>query len=249
MTGSISVVETKLVRLLLARADDALVLGHRLSEWTGHGPTLEEDIALANLALDLIGQARALYGLAVAEGAAADEDALAYLRDERDWRNLLLVEQPNGDFAVTITRHFLYAAFIDPWWRASMASPHAGIAAVAAKAEKETAYHLRHAGDWLVRLGDGTAESHARAQAALELLWPFTGEMFEPDESGLAADPAGLRGVWDAKVNAVLEQANLRRPDDGWMQTGGRDGRHTEHLGHLLAELQYLQRVHPGAVW
>jgi ring-1,2-phenylacetyl-CoA epoxidase subunit PaaC len=249
MTGSITVVDTPVLRLLLARADDALVLGHRLSEWTGHGPMLEEDIALANLALDLIGQARALYALAVEEGAAADEDALAYLRDERNWRNLLLVEQPNGDFAVTIVRHFLYSAFIDPWWRACMGSPHPGLAAIAAKAEKESAYHLRHAADWMLRLGDGTEESHCRAQAALDSLWRFTGEMFEAEESGLAPDPADMREIWNTTVDGVLARATLRRPEDGWMQTGGRDGRHTEHMGRLLAELQYMQRVHPGARW
>ncbi|MCW3476968.1 1,2-phenylacetyl-CoA epoxidase subunit PaaC [Limobrevibacterium gyesilva] len=254
-TTSIQVAETPLVRLALQRADDALVLGHRLSEWCGHAPVLEEDIALANLALDLIGQARELYALAgEAEGAGHDEDQLAYLRNERAYRNLLLLEQPNGDFALTIARQFLYAAFIDPWWRATLHATHPGLAAIAAKAEKETAYHLRHSAEWLIRLGDGTPESHRRAQEALDRLWPYTGEMFEPAEAtlvadGVCADPPGLRETWNATVDAVLAQATLQRPKDGWMQTGGRAGRHTEHLGPLLAELQYMQRVLPGAVW
>jgi ring-1,2-phenylacetyl-CoA epoxidase subunit PaaC len=211
---------------------------------------LEEELALANLALDLIGQARALYALAgEAEGAGHDEDDLAYRRDERAWRNLRLMEQPNGDFAVTMVRHFLYAAALDPWWRAAAREAEPRLAAIAAKAEKEMEYHLRHATEWLVRLGDGTAESHRRAQEALDLLWPFSGELFEPETSGLAPDPASLRAVWDETVNAVLARATLRRPEDGWMQTGGRAGRHGESFGHLLAELQYLQRVHPGAAW
>jgi ring-1,2-phenylacetyl-CoA epoxidase subunit PaaC len=250
VTGSITIAETPLVRVALARADDTLILGHRLSEWCGHAPILEEDIALANLALDLIGQARSLYALAAeAEGQGRDEDQLAYLRDERAYRNLLLVEQPNGDFAVTIVRQLLFSLFIDAWWRAAARSGEQRLAAIAAKAEKESAYHVRHAAEWLIRLGDGTAESHARAQAALDLLWPYTGEMFEPDSSGIGPDPAGFRAEWDAALADILTQATLTRPRDGWMQTGGRAGRHSEHLGPLLAELQYLQRVHPGASW
>jgi ring-1,2-phenylacetyl-CoA epoxidase subunit PaaC len=250
VTGSITIAESPLVRVVLARADDALILGHRVSEWCGHAPILEEDIALANLALDLIGQARSLYALAAeAEGAGRDEDQFAYLRDERAYRNLLLVEQPNGDFAVTIVRHLLFSLFIDAWWRAAAKHAEARLAAIAAKAEKESAYHVRHAAEWLIRLGDGTAESHARAQAALDLLWPYTGEMFETDASGVGPDPAGIRDGWDAALADILAQATLTRPRDGWMQSGGRAGRHSEHLGPLLAELQYLQRVHPGASW
>jgi ring-1,2-phenylacetyl-CoA epoxidase subunit PaaC len=244
-----------LVGFALRRADDALVLGHRLSEWCGHAPVLEEDLALANLALDLIGQARSLYALAAeVEDAGHNEDFFAYLRRERDYRNLLLVEQPNGDFAVTIARQFLYSAFVDPWWRATTASTEPRLAAIAAKAEKESAYHLRHSAEWLIRLGDGTEESHRRAQAALELFWPYTGEMFEPEAAGLVAagvctDPPALRVGWNAMVEKILAQATLQRPRDGWMQSGGREGRHSEHLGHLLTELQYLQRAHPGATW
>ncbi len=256
-TTSVALNETPLVAYALRRADDALVLGHRLSEWCGHAPMLEEDIALANIALDLIGQARSLYDYAAqVEGSGLTEDHLAYLRDVGAYRNLLLVEQPNGDFAVTIARQFLYSALIDPYWRALTASADETLAAIAAKAEKESAYHLRHSAEWLIRLGDGTPESHARAQDALDGLWMYTGEMFEADaterslvEAGVAVDPASLRATWDETVDAVLAQATLKRPAGGWMQTGGRAGRHTEHLGFVLAELQHLQRTHPGATW
>jgi ring-1,2-phenylacetyl-CoA epoxidase subunit PaaC len=240
--------------LLLRRADDALVLGHRLSEWTGHAPSLEEELALANLALDLIGQARALYALAAERGTGEDEDALAYLRSDRDYRNLLLLELPNGDFAVTIARLFLYAAFADPFWRAASASRDRDLAAIAAKAEKECAYHLRHSAEWLIRLGDGTVESHGRAQAALDRLWPYTGEMFEAEDDVLVAaditpEPAGLREAWERTVGTVLAEATLDRPVECWMQTGGREGRHTEHLGHMLAVMQSVARSFPGAKW
>jgi len=251
-TTSIVVEETPLVLFCLRRADDALVLGHRLSEWSGAAPTLEEDLALSNLALDLIGQARALYAYA-GEMTGQTEDSLAYLRDERGYRNLLLVEQPNGDFAVTMARQFLYAAYADPFWRAMTRSADATLAAIAAKAEKEMAYHLRHAGEWMARLGDGTDESHRRAQAALDRLWPFTGELFAPDAemiaAGVAIDPESLRETWNRAVDAMCARATLTRPADGWMQSGGREGRHSEHLGYLLAELQFLPRSHPGAVW
>lgn len=237
------------------RADDALVLGHRLSEWTGRAPLLEEELALANLALDLIGQARELYALAgEIAGDGRDEDDLAYLRTDREYSNLLLVELPRGDFAFTIARQFLYASFVDRWWRATMASSDPRVAAIAAKAEKETAYHLRHSAEWLIRLGDGTEESARRAQAALDRVWPYVGEMFEPEDAALVAagvctDPPALRAAWDAGVSAVLAQASLQRPRDGWMQSGGRAGRHSEHLGPMLAEMQHLQRTHPGAKW
>ncbi|WP_375458182.1 1,2-phenylacetyl-CoA epoxidase subunit PaaC [uncultured Enterovirga sp.] len=241
----------------LRRADDALVLGHRLSEWCGHGPMLEEDMALANIGLDLIGQARSLYQYAAeVEGAGRDEDQLAYLRDAPAYRNLLLAELPNGDFAHTILRQFLHAAFADPFWRATMASADATLSAIAAKSEKESAYHLRHTAEWVIRLGDGTAESHARAAEALETLWPYTGEMFETDaaeralvEAGIAVDPESLRAGWMQTVSAVLAEATLTLPSGTWMQSGGRHGRHSEHLGHLLSEMQFLQRSYPGATW
>jgi ring-1,2-phenylacetyl-CoA epoxidase subunit PaaC len=249
-TTSIVVEETPLVRQLLCRADDALILGHRLSEWTGHAPTLEEELALANIALDLIGQARALYSYA-GTVTGRTEDQLAYLRDASAWRNCLIVELPNGDFAFSIARLVLVSAFVDPFWRAAIASTDPTIAAVAAKAEKETAYHLRHAAEWLIRLGDGTAASHQRAQAALDDLWPYTGEMFNTvaAEVGTAPDPMSLRDTWNATIDGFLARATLERPQDGWMQSGGRDGRHTEHLGHLLADMQFLQRTYPGATW
>jgi ring-1,2-phenylacetyl-CoA epoxidase subunit PaaC len=251
ITTSIRVAETPLVRFLLARADDALILGHRLSEWTGHAPILEEELALANIALDLIGQARALYDLAaVAEGAGHTQDDFAYLRNVEDFRNLLLVELPRGDFAFTIARQFLYAAAQQHWLASAMQSSHAGLAAIAAKAEKENAYHLRHSAEWLIRLGDGTAESHRRAQDALDTLWPYTGEMFAPEEASLAGiAPSPDRTAWRAIVAPILARATLVQPKDGWMQSGGRLGRHSEHLGHLLAELQHIARSHPGATW
>jgi len=254
-TTSITVVEDPRIVQLLRRADDALILGHRLSEWTGHAPLLEEELALANIALDLIGQARALYQEA---GAAIGhtEDELVYLRDVRAWRNCLLVEQPNGDFAATIVRQVLFSAYADPFWRAACGSTDAALAAIAGKAEKECAYHLRHAAEWLVRLGDGTAESHRRAQRALDTFWPYAGELFACDaadsamiETGAIPDPAALRDDWNHTLDAVLARATLARPPEGWMQSGGRVGLHSEHLGHLLAELQYLQRSHPGAQW
>ena len=247
---SIAIAETPLLRFVLARADDALILGHRLSEWCGQAPMLEEDLALANIALDLIGQARSLYAHAgEIEGAGHDEDDFAYRRDAPAYRNLLLVELPNGDFARTILRQFFFSAFADPWWRAMMRSSDATLAAIAGKAEKETAYHLRHAAEWVVRLGDGTEESHRRAQEAVDWLWPYTGEMFARDETEAAIDPATLRDAWEARIAAVLDEAKLARPAGTWMQSGGRAGRHSEHLGHLLAEMQHLPRTHPGAQW
>lgn len=254
---SITVQETPLVLHTLRLADSALVLAHRLSEWCGHAPMLEEDLALSNIALDLLGQARGLYAYAAElEGKGRTEDDLAYLRDAPEWRNTLLAEQPNGDFAQTILRQFLYSAFMLPYWRAAMASKDATLAAIAAKAEKEVAYHLRHSGEWVIRLGDGTEESHDRIAAALEELWPYTGELFEADatdraliEAGIAPDPAALRPEWEAMVDRVLAEATLARPRDGWMQSGGRRGVHSEHLGHMLAVMQHLPRAYPGAVW
>jgi ring-1,2-phenylacetyl-CoA epoxidase subunit PaaC len=255
--ASISVVESPLVLYALRRADDALILGHRLSEWCGHAPMMEEDMALANMGLDLIGQARELYSYAAkVEDAGNDEDGYAYLRDVRQYRNLLLVEQPNGDFARTIVRQFLYSAFADSYWQAMMNSKDATLAAIAAKSEKESAYHLRHSSEWVIRLGDGTAESRRHAQAAVDDLWAFTGELFYTDESDrgliadqLVVDPESLRTGWIEIVKEVLQRATLDCPTKGWMQKGGRYGNHSEHLGHLLSELQSLQRSFPGAKW
>jgi ring-1,2-phenylacetyl-CoA epoxidase subunit PaaC len=241
----------------LRLADTSLILGHRLSEWIGHAPLLEEELALGNIALDLIGQARALYAYAgTVEAMGRDEDALAYRRDAGEFRNILLVEQPNGDFAHTIVRQLLYSAFAHPFWGGLARSRDTALAAIAAKAEKEAAYHSRHAGEWLIRLGDGTEESHRRAQQALEDLWFYSGEMFETDAvegaliaTAVAVDPGAIRTQWEATVDGVLLEATLRCPVAAWMQSGGRSGRHSEHLGHVLATMQFLQRAYPGATW
>jgi ring-1,2-phenylacetyl-CoA epoxidase subunit PaaC len=241
----------------LRLADDVLVLGHRLSQWSGRGPMLEEDIALSNLALDLIGQARLFYAHAgEVEGKGRDEDRLAYFREAGEFRNVLLVEQPNGDFAATMVRHFLFAAFLHPYYQRLSASAEAQIAGIAAKASKELAYHLRHSSEWVIRLGDGTGESRRRAQAGLDELWTYTGELFEMDEveqallaRGIAVDRAALLPVWQSNVSRVLSEATLERPADGYMQRGGRTGRHSESLGRMLAEMQVLARAHPDATW
>ena len=257
MSGICERVDTGLFAYVLGLADDALVLGHRLSEWSGRAPMLEEDIALSNLALDLIGQARLFYAYAgEIEGAGRDEDALAYLRDEHAYTNLLLVEQPNGDFALTMVRQLLYAAFMQPYYQALQGSTDRRIAEIAAKAVKEMTYHVRHASEWVIRLGDGTDESHSRTQAALNDLWMYTGEMFETSEGernlaerGIAVDRASLKPAWDSTIDRVLTDATLKRPADRWPQSGGRQCRHTEHLGRMLAEMQVLHRAHPEAGW
>jgi ring-1,2-phenylacetyl-CoA epoxidase subunit PaaC len=246
-----------LFTVVLALADDALVLGHRLSEWSGQAPMLEEDIALSNLALDLIGQARAFYSYAgEIEGLGRDEDRLAYFRDARGFRNCLLVEQPNGDFAATMLRHLLFAAFQHRYYEAMTRSSDGRLAEIAAKAAKEMAYHVRHAGEWVIRLGDGTDESRGRALAALEDLWGLTGELFEMTAAersfaaaGVVPDRVALKPQWDAAVASVLRDATLPLPKSRAMQTGGRLGQHTEYLDHLLATMQVLARQHPDAVW
>lgn len=239
----------------LRQADRALVLSQRLSEWIAHAPLLEEEVALANIALDLLGQARVLYA-AVAETEGGTEDDLAYLRSDREFLNVLLVELDNGDFARTMVRQVLHDAWAVELWRGLRTSGDPVLAGVAAKAAKETAYHLRHARTWVVRLGDGTEESRRRTVNALDDLWRFTGELFEADEveeelvaAGLAVDPASLRPAWDRTIDATLAEAGLARPADGVMRTGGRHGLHTERLGPLLAELQAVHRAHPGASW
>jgi ring-1,2-phenylacetyl-CoA epoxidase subunit PaaC len=256
-TTSISFTETPLLNLVLRRADDALILGHRLSEWCGHAPMVEEDIALANIALDLVGQARSLYDYAArVAGSGLTEDYFAYRREQHQYRNCLLVEQPNGDFAATIVRQVLFSAFMDVYWREMMRSRDKTLAAIAAKAEKETAYHLRHSGEWLIRLGDGTDESHARAEAGLDELWTYTGELFEVDDveaglarCGIALDASTLREPWQTRLQPILREAMLSAPATPFMQSGGRSGRHSEHFGYILADLQFLQRAHPEAVW
>jgi ring-1,2-phenylacetyl-CoA epoxidase subunit PaaC len=247
----------ELFTYVLGLADDALVLGHRLSQWSGRAPMLEEDIALSNLALDLIGQARLLYAYAgEMEDEGRGEDQLAYLRDEHAYGNVLLVEQPNGDFAATMVRQLLYAAFMHPYYQSLASSTDRHLAGIAAKAVKEMAYHVRHAAEWVVRLGDGTEDSHARAAAALDELWMYTGELFEMSAgeralavAEIAVNREAIRPQWEATIGAVLAQATLQRPADRWMQTGGRAGRHSEHLGPMLAQMQVLHRAHPGATW
>jgi ring-1,2-phenylacetyl-CoA epoxidase subunit PaaC len=243
---------------LLRQGDSCLVLGHRLSEWCGHAPVLEEDIALANVALDLIGQARFWLTLAgEVEGAGRDENQLAYLRDANAYCNVLLVEQKNGDFAVTMSRQFLFDAWHWLLLGELQKSSDRRVADIAAKAVKEVAYHLERSRDWVVRLGDGTEDSHRRMRRAIDQLWPFTGELFEMDEvdramveRGIAVDLAGLRDRWLDLVRTTLDEATLAMPDpDAWMQRGGKRGRHTEHLGYLLAEMQFVQRAYPGATW
>ena len=238
--------------------DDRLILGHRLSEWAGHGPILEEDIALSNLALDLIGQAQALLKLAGAvEDNNRSEDDLAYLRETIQFRNCVLVELPKGDFAKTIMRQFLFDVFSNSLWAKLKASNFSDLAAIAAKSAKEDAYHLRHSAEWVKRLGDGTAESHERAQAALNDLWPYTVELFIPDridailaEQGMAPNPEDLKQPWLESVSKLLGEATLAVPaSSGFVASSGRRGMHSEHLGHLLAEMQILPRSYPGASW
>lgn len=243
---------------LLRLGDDRLVLGHRLSEWCGHGPILEEDIALANISLDLVGQANLLLGLAGSvEGQGRDADALAYLRDATAFRNHPLVEQPNGDYAFTMARSFLFDACAVQVMAALQASRHGDLAGIAAKCLKEARYHLRHSSEWVVRFGDGTAESRSRVERALEDLWRWTGTLFTPDAvdrelaaEGIAPDLASLEAGWRETVTETLARATLAVPDvvppTG---RGYRRGEHTEHLGHLLAEMQVLQRQYPGATW
>ena len=248
---------TALLTYTLRLADTALILGHRLSEWSGYGPTLEEDIALSNLALDLIGQARLLLDYAgQIEGKGRDEDALAYLREDKDFYNLLLAEQPNGDFAFTVVRHLIFAAFAHPFHAALATSTDLTLAGIGAKAEKEMAYHLRHTSEWVIRLGDGTTESHQRAQDAVDELMIYADELFEIDEtdsalikSGVAPDPDKLKIIFLATLESILHQATLKAPTIRHPQTGGRKGIHSEHLSHLLNEMQSLHRAHPGAKW
>jgi len=234
---------TASVETLLRLGDDRLVLGHRLSEWCGHAPILEEELALANMALDLLGQAAGFLALAgQREGRGRDADALAYLRDPTELRSCLLVEQENGDFARTIARQVLFDAAALPELERLAASDDAALAELAAKAAKETRYHRRHAREWFVRLGDGSDESHARMQRALDELWPYTAELCE-------GDPAA-RAAWLADVERLIEDATLERPADPEIPVGGgRAGRHSEHLDHLLSEMQCVARAHPGARW
>ena len=246
-----------LFEYVLRLADDSLILGQRLGEWCGHGPILEEDIALTNISLDLIGQAISLYDLAAElEGAGKNHDQLAYLRFENEYKNVLLVEQPNGDFAMTILRQFFFDAFRLPLYEALMQSPVSQLAAIAAKSVKETRYHLKHTSEWVIRMGDGTDESHERAQAAIDHLWRYTSELFYEDNKdeqlqALEQVPSlkGIQAHWMETVKAVLYEATLAIPTNNWKFEGGREGRHSEHMGYILADLQYMQRAYPNMEW
>jgi ring-1,2-phenylacetyl-CoA epoxidase subunit PaaC len=239
----------------LALGDDALILAQRLGEWVARAPQIEEDVALANIALDLLGQARTLLAYAgEVEGAGRGEDDLAYLRDDRDFRNVQLVEIPNGDFAVTMARLLVFSAYQYELYTALQDSGDPTLAGLAGKAVKEVAYHRDHATQWVLRLGDGTDLSHAHMQAGLDQVWPYIDELFDPagttsQLSGVAADPAALRPAWHGYVTQVISEATCHEPEPAWRSRGGRDGLHTEHLGHLLAEMQHLHRSHPGATW
>lgn len=264
----------------LRLADDALVMGHRISEWSGHGPVLEQDIALTNTALDHLGRARSLYQYAAEQfnslpdadktkvftsvslqnlvnaGAAIDEDDLAYLRDGWDFRNVLLAEQPNIDWAYTIARSFFYDAFNYFFFSALQKSADETLAAIAEKSLKEVTYHLRWSSEWIVRLGDGTEESHARLQKAVNELWPFTGELCAMNETdrvmlqhGVGVDLEDIKPLWLERVRTVFAEATINIPAGVWMQQGGKDGIHSEHLGYILAELQFVQRAYPGMEW
>jgi ring-1,2-phenylacetyl-CoA epoxidase subunit PaaC len=245
------------VEYLLRLGDDRLVVGHRLSEWCGHGPILEEDIALTNIALDLIGEATLLLKLAGhVEGKGRSEDTLAYFRDGIDFRNALMLELPKGDFGFTIARQFFSSVYALLQMEALTRSSNADLAGIAAKAVKESRYHVRHCAEWVVTLGDGTDESHARTQSAVDDLWRYTGELFIADDvdreiasAGLGVDPSTLSEQWHTEVARVLDAATLTVPKTGYMQRGGRDGKHTEHLGHMLSEMQIVARSHPGASW
>ena len=230
----------------LSMGDTTLILGHRLSEWTGHAPVLEEELATANVALDLTGQAQLWLTLAgVLDGSGRDADQLAYFRDGPDYRNALLVEQPNGDFAHTLVRQFFFDAWHHLLIEGLVQHPQAGIAEIAGKAIKEIRYHLERSSEWVVRLGDGTPESNARMSAAVARLWPYAGELLEI--SALAS--LALDANWRARVEQVLQAATLSMPNDAWAHSGGLHGRHSEHLGKLLAEMQVLQRSYPDAQW
>lgn len=250
-------IKEALYNYALRMGDNSLILGHRLSEWCGHGPILEQDIALINVSLDLIGQSRSYLAYAgEIEGKGRNEDDMAYLRIEREFRNVLLTEQPNGDFGRTIARQFFFDVFHYLLLEELSKSTDEQLAAIAVKSLKEVTYHLRFSSEWMIRLGDGTDESHRRIQESVYELWMYTGELFGKDEVdetligvGIAPDLSALKPAWDEKVGAILKEATLSQPESGWMQSGGRKGIHSEHLGFLLSELQYLQRTIPNANW
>jgi ring-1,2-phenylacetyl-CoA epoxidase subunit PaaC len=257
MSASIEVQQTPTVQYLLRIGDTALIHGQRLAEWCGHAPIVEEDIALTNVALDHIGQARALLTRAgQLEGQGYDEDQLAFLRDERDYRNVAMAELPRGDFGFTVLRCAMLATWFRLLWERLHDSSDTELAGIAGKAVKEARYHQRHAADWVVRLGDGTDESRTRMEAALQQLWRYTPELFESDtvDEQAAAQALGprwsdLREPWLAEMQALLDDAKLDMPKDSAFRSTGKQGVHTEHMGYILTELQYLQRTYPGGAW
>lgn len=246
-----------LIDYILHLADNALIIGHKNSEWCGHGPVLEQDIAISNIALDCIGQARNFYQYAAElTGNGASEDSLAYLRDVTDFKNILLIELPNGDWAQTILRQFFFSTYQYFLYRQLQNSIDVQLAAIAEKALKEVTYHLRWSSEWVIRLGDGTEESKKRMLQAIDELWNYTGEMFHPADyeleavkEGYGIDPATIKNVWDKKIKSVFEEATLSIPLDARMHKGGKQGGHTKHLGDILLEMQFLQRANPGAEW
>lgn len=257
MQPSIRIDPDPAVQYVLRIGDTCLILGQRLGEWCGHAPVLEEDIAMANMALDLIGQSRALLTRAgEMSGQGYDEDQLAFLREERDYRNPTLVELPRGDFAFTVVRNAMVAGFLRHLWTALQISTDAELAAIAGKAVKEARYHQQHAADWIVRLGDGTDESRRRTETALDLAWRYMPEFFEADAvddaaatSGLGPRWADLREPWLADMKSILDEAGLALPADAAFRSTGKQGIHSEHMGYILTEMQYLQRAYPGGVW
>lgn len=246
-----------LFEYVLRLGDDSLILGQRMSEWCGHGPILEEDIAMTNIALDLIGQATNLLNYAgEVEGKGRSGDDLAFLRFDREYKNLLLVEQPNDDFGVTMMRQFLFDAYRKPLFEALQSSKDPQLAAIAEKSLKETKYHLKHSSEWIIRLGDGTEESKRRVQDALDTLWRYSSELFYSDEvdveltqKGILPDLSSVYDEWNKIVHDVLNEATLVIPTNNWKHEGGRKGMHSEHLGHILAEMQYMQRAYPNMKW
>jgi ring-1,2-phenylacetyl-CoA epoxidase subunit PaaC len=250
-------VNEALINYSLRLGDSALILGQRMAEWCSNGPILEEDIALSNIGLDLFGQSRTMLSYAgELEGKGRTEDDLAFKRTEREYYNVLLSELPNGHFGDTVARNFLHSAFFYHLYKALTTSKNDMIAAHAAKSIKEITYHLRHSAEWMVRLGDGTQESHEKIQQSLELVWPFTGDLFEMNEvdallikEAVAVDLNTIKPLWDATINEVLERATLQRPEDGYMHSGRLNALHTEYLGHMLGDMQYMQRTYPNCEW
>lgn len=257
---AINIAKNDLVDFTLFLADSSLIMGHRLSEWTGHGPMIEQDIAITNIALDLIGQARNFYQSAaelidVQNDKKITEDDLAYLRDANEFKNLLIAELPNGDWAFTITKLFFFSAWQFYFYQLLIYSKDEQLAAIAEKSLKEVTYHVRWSGDWVIRLGDGTEESKSRMENAILNLWPYTDEMFIPAafeenlKNSISIDVSNIKNKWIEKVKSVFKEATLSIPEKIWMQSGGKNGVHTEHLGYILAEMQFMQRAYPGLEW